>query len=92
MEFDDNACNFMRRWAEVIALLGTQVVEDWAYFEGRGPVALKAFDLLVQANALAAAHPSRVGQTDIDFNVLSPFSCLLFRQGPSLKRFYAPNA
>ncbi|KAL5109496.1 Exportin-5 [Taenia crassiceps] len=60
MEFDDNACKFMCRWAEVIALLGTQVVEDWDYFEGKGPVALRAFDLLIQANAFAAAHPSRL--------------------------------
>ncbi|KAL5971560.1 hypothetical protein TSMEX_000681 [Taenia solium] len=60
VEFDDNACKFMHRWAEVIALLGSQVVEDWEYFEGKGPVALKAFDFLVQANAFAAAHPSRL--------------------------------
>ncbi|KAH9284849.1 Radial spoke head protein 6 -like protein A [Echinococcus granulosus] len=58
-EFDENACKFMRRWSEVISLLGTQVVDDWAYFEGKGPAALKAFDLLIQANVFAAAHPSR---------------------------------
>ncbi|VDM35653.1 unnamed protein product [Hydatigera taeniaeformis] len=91
VEFDENACTFMRRWAEVISVLGIQVVENWSFFEVEGTVALKAFDLLIQANAFAAAHPSRVSQTSSGFEVLPPFSCLLLQQGLSLKQFYAPN-
>ena len=61
LDYDESAFAFMRRWAEVIALLGTQVVEDWDDFEVAGTAALEAFDPLIQANVLAAAHPSRVG-------------------------------
>ncbi len=50
----------MRRWAEVISLLGIQMAENWKEIEDKGQIALDIFDLLIQANALAAAHPSRV--------------------------------
>ena len=66
-ECDENDVAFMRQWAEVIAILGTQVVEAWTDFESKGAAAFEAFDPLIQANVLSAAHRSRVGQFKVHF-------------------------
>uniref|UniRef100_A0A5K3EH25 Xpo1 domain-containing protein n=3 Tax=Mesocestoides corti TaxID=53468 RepID=A0A5K3EH25_MESCO len=60
VQYDEELCLFLRRWSEVVSLLGMQVVEHWSQLEGRGQIALEVIDLIIQANVYVANHPFKL--------------------------------